>query len=282
MYTLASHAYPKEQKAMKHVWLWAIKNNRLLHNHPFPLITVEDFRSGQLPLTLYFCMQLSSLETWFWNHRCWNKSPFFQALCLKVFQTKQCAPGKLCIYSIIENLAAIVQVLVKDAIQVHLHILHLPCRSCHIHTAFHAVLQNKYQAAQTEFLLVSQLFSSVLKDKRAVFWCFVNNNAHTKYLFSPTGIVPNAWLSWKNAYQMLLIFKFQKNRPVSEKATKLKGNKDLSEIYQNPCSGLAGFKKYSHKECDHPQPSYIMVTLIRTTTQYTFAEVWKKWEYNVF
>lgn len=199
-------------------------------------------------------MQLSSLETRFWNHSCWNKNPFFQALCLTVFRIKQFAPGKLCIYSITENLAAFAQVLVKDVIQVHLHILHLPRRSCRIHTAFHAVLQNKYEAAQTEFLLVSQLLSSVLKNKRAVFWCFVNNDAHTKYLFSPTGIVPNDWLSWKNAHQTLLIFKFQKNRPVSEKATKLKGNKDLSEIYQNPCSGLAGFKNIRTKNVTTHNP----------------------------
>lgn len=177
------------------VWLWATKNNRLLHNHPFPLITAEDFRLGQLPFTLYFCMQLSSLEAWFWNHRCWNKTPFFQALHLTVFWMKQFAPGKLCIYSVTENLVAFTRVLVKDVIQVHLHILHRPCRSCCVHMAFHPALKNKYHAAQTEFLLVSQWLSSVLQNKRAVFWCFVNNDAHTKYLCTPTGTVPNDWFS---------------------------------------------------------------------------------------
>lgn len=142
---------------------------------------------------LYFCMQLSSLETWFWNHRCWNKTPFFQALCLTVFWMEQFAPGKLCIYSTTENLVAFTQV--KDVIQVHLHILHLTCRSCCVHIAFHTVLKNKCHAAQTEFLLVSQLLSSVLQNKRAVFWWFVNNDAQTKYLFTPTGTVPNDWFS---------------------------------------------------------------------------------------
>ena len=65
-------------------------------------------------------MQLSSLEAWFWNHRCWKKTPFFQALCLTVFWTQQLAPGKLCICSIIESLIAVMQAVVKDAIQVPL------------------------------------------------------------------------------------------------------------------------------------------------------------------
>lgn len=72
-------------------------------------------------------------------------------------------------YSTTENLVAFTQVLVKDVIQVHFLILHLPCGSCRVHIAFHAVLKNKYHAAHTEFLLVSQLLSSVLQNKRAIF-----------------------------------------------------------------------------------------------------------------
>lgn len=34
--------------------------------------------------------------------------------------------GMLCVYSLTENLVAFMQGLVKDAIQVHLHILHAP------------------------------------------------------------------------------------------------------------------------------------------------------------
>lgn len=53
---------------------------------------------------------------------------------------------------------------------------------------------------------------------------------------------------------MLFISKFQKNHPVSEKATKFKGNKDLSEIYQNPCSGHAGFKNIHTKNVTTHNP----------------------------
>lgn len=131
--------------------------------------------------------------------------------------------------------------------------LHI-CRSCSVLTVFQALLKNKYHAAQTEFLLISQLLPFVLQNKGVVFWCFVNNNAQTKYLFTPTGTVPNDWISYQNDYQKLLISKFWRNYPVSERAIKLKGNKDLSEIYQNPCSGLPGFKNIHSKNVTTHNP----------------------------
>lgn len=79
---------------------------------------------------------------------------------------KKFGPGKLCIYSIIDNFVALMQVLVKDATQAHLHILHL-CRFCHAQAAFHTVQKNKYHTAQPEFLLVPQiLFICVAKKKK--------------------------------------------------------------------------------------------------------------------
>lgn len=127
-------------------------------------------------------------------------------------------------------------------------------RSCSVPTVFQAVLKNKYCAAQTEFLLTSQLLPFVLQNKGVVFWCFANNDAHTKYLFTPTGTVPNDWFSYQNAYQMLLISKFWRNYPVSESAIKLKGNNDLCEIYQNSSSGLPGFKNIHAKNVTTHNP----------------------------
>lgn len=95
---------------------------------PLPLVNAEDFRRGQLPLTSYFCLQLFYLETWLWNHRCWNKTLFFQSFLFIVLWMKQLATGMLCVYSLTENLAAFMQELVKDAIQVHLHILSFPTK----------------------------------------------------------------------------------------------------------------------------------------------------------
>lgn len=198
---------------------------------PLPLVTAEDFRLGQLPLTPYFCMQLFCLETQLWNHRWWNKTFFFQSFLSIVLWMKKVATGMLGVYSLTENLVAFIQGLVKDAIHIiSIYCVFHTCRSCSVPTVFQAVLKNKY-AAQTEPLLTSELLPFVLQNKGVVFWCFVNNDAHTKYLFTPTRTVPNDWFSYQNAYQMLLISKFWRNYPVSESAIKLKGYRDLCEIY---------------------------------------------------
>jgi len=53
---------------------------------------------------------------------------------------------------------------------------------------------------------------------------------------------------------MLLMASFQKNHPISEKATKFKGNKNLNETYENSCSGLAGFNNIHTKNVTTHNP----------------------------
>lgn len=87
-------------------------------------------------------------------------------------------------YLFCRKFGGIYEILLKNVIQVHLHIRHLPCRSYHVHRGFHAVQKSKYHTAQTELTLLVSLCCETIR-LYFVFWSFVNNHAHTEHLFIP-------------------------------------------------------------------------------------------------